>query len=76
MRIIDDKYFVEPGDSVETIRYLMQMGCKVYCVKPPYNCIRRLIHSTFGAKLSETEFLPLPKNIIDFELNYYINYDI
>ena len=76
MRIIDDKYFVEPGDSVETIRYLMQMECKVYCVKPPYNCVRRLIYSKFGIKLSETEFLPLPENIIDFELNYYINYDI
>lgn len=75
MRIIDDKYFVEPGDSVETIKYLMQIGCMVYCIIYVNDCLRKLIYSRFGAKLSETEFLPLPENIIDFELNYYVNYD-
>lgn len=79
MKTINDYYLIEPRDSFEEIKYLMNLGCKVVGNiirdnwKAPH--YRRLIYSRFGDKISNITFCKLPDNL-DVKHNYYINYDI
>ena len=79
MKVINKYYIIEPGDSLDEIKYLMNLGCKVAWNIIQNNWIRphcrRLIYSRFGAKISTITFCKLPDNL-DVENNYYINYDI
>lgn len=78
MKIIRDYYLIEPGDSLDEIKYLMNLGCKVVgnIIRDNWNAphYRRLIYSRFGDKISSITFCKLP-DYLDVKHNYYINYD-
>ena len=80
MRIINDYYLIEPNDSLDQIKYLIDLGCKVlgYIIRDNWSWphYRRLIYSRFGDKISNITFCKLPDNLDMEYTNYYINYDV
>ena len=73
MRIINDYYLIEPGDSLEEIKYLINLGCKVLGYFRIGNLIFPnlflLTYSRFGAQIQGLTFKKYLKN--DFEYDYY-----
>lgn len=74
MKVISDCYLIEPGDSLEEIKYLIQMGCNVYATISPLENLRKLVYSRFGMKLSMMKFYHNGNNNY-FGTKYYVDYD-
>lgn len=59
MRIINDYYVIGPEDSLEEIKYLMNLGCKVLgYFRAGIHGIRLyyLIYNRFGEKIEKLKF--------------------
>lgn len=73
MKTIKDYYLIEPGDSLEEIKYLINLGCKVLgCFKIGkliFPDLFLLTYSRFGASIQGLKFEKYSKNI--FEYSYY-----
>lgn len=44
MKVINDCYIIEPGDSIELVKYLLDAGCKVYVHIERYGHMFRLVY--------------------------------
>lgn len=44
MKVINDYYIIEFGDTVEDIKYLLNMGCNVYAYLEYYGHMYRLVY--------------------------------
>ena len=75
MKIIKDYYLIEPGDSLEEIKYLMNLGCKVVgFIKVGYTLKSFLIfYNRFGTPIEIVKFY---KCICDINIygNYYVKW--
>ena len=65
MRIINDYYLIEPNDSLNQIKYLIDLGCKVVgCIKVGCNMKLFLIfYSWRGTPIENVEFCKYIGNI-------------
>jgi hypothetical protein len=77
MRIINGYYLIEPGDSLDEIKYLMNIGCKVLgCFKIGKLILPDLFlltYSKFGASIQELKFEKHSKNSFDYSY-YYVKW--
>lgn len=73
MKIIKDYYLIEPKDSLDEIKYLMNLGCRVLGYfkigKFIFPNLFLLTYSRFGAPIQGLKFEKYSKN--DFEYDYY-----
>lgn len=68
MKIVNDYYVIEPGDSLEEIKYLMNLGCKVvgYFKFMGRLDIWRLFYNRFGQEIDKLNFEDCTEyNILD-----------
>ena len=47
MKNINDCYIIEFGDTVEEIKYLLNMGCNVYVYLEHYDHMYRLVYKNY-----------------------------
>ena len=75
MRIINDYYLIEPGDLLDKIKYLIDLGCKVVgYINVGYNPKLFLIfYNRFGTPIEDVKFY---KYIGDINIygNYYVKW--
>lgn len=73
MKIIKDYYLIEPGDSLDEIKYLINIGCKVLGYfkigKLLFPMLFNLKYSRFGAEIDKIAFCEYNKN--NFDAQYY-----
>ena len=73
MKIIKDYYLIEPGDSLDEIKYLINIGCKVFGYfkigKRIFPMLFNLKYSRFGAEIDKITFCEYNKN--NFDAQYY-----
>ena len=73
MRIISDYYLIEPKDSLDEIKYLINLGCKVLGYfkigKRPSPMLFNIKYSRFGKEIDKITFCEYNKN--NFDAQYY-----
>lgn len=73
MKIIRDYYLIEPGDSLDEIKYLINLGCKILGYFQIGNLIFPhlflITYSRFGAPIENIKFKKYKNN--DFDFDYY-----
>ena len=77
MKIINDYYLIEPNDSLDEIKYLINIGCKVLGYfkigKLIFPKLFNLKYSRFGAEIDKITFCEYNKNNFDAQ-NYYLKW--
>lgn len=73
MKVINKYYIIEPGDSLDEIKYLINIGCCVLGYfkigKLPSPMLFNLKYSRFGAEIDKIIFCKYNKN--NFDAQYY-----
>lgn len=73
MKIINDYYLIEPKDSLDEIKYLINIGCKVLGYfkigKLRSPMLFNIKYSRFGAEIDKITFCEYNKN--NFDAQYY-----
>lgn len=79
MKTIDDKYYlIEPGDTVDEIKYLINLGCKVLGYfkigRFAFTNLFLITYSRFGAPIKELSFKRYKGEDFDDYDYYYVKW--